>query len=52
MFRNIFMWAYIFAALCIDRNLVNVPLLNGTNFIEWKEAAMFQLGLADLDLCF
>ncbi|CAA6667266.1 unnamed protein product [Spirodela intermedia] len=27
-------------------------MLNGTNFLEWKEALMFQLGLMDLDLRF
>ncbi|CAA7404094.1 unnamed protein product [Spirodela intermedia] len=27
-------------------------MLNGTNFLKWKEALMFQLGLMDLDLWF
>ena len=32
--------------------MIRVPLLNGTNFLEWKESLLFQLGLMDLDLCF
>ncbi|CAA6674575.1 unnamed protein product [Spirodela intermedia] len=27
-------------------------MLNDTNFLEWKEALIFQLGLMDLDICF
>ena len=28
----------------------NVPLLNGTNFSEWKEKVEFTLGVMDFDL--
>ena len=29
-----------------------VPLLSGTNFLSWKEAVKFNLGVMDLDICF
>ena len=32
--------------------MIRVPLLNDTNFPEWEESLLFQLGLMDLDLCF
>ena len=27
-------------------------MLNGNNFLDWKEAVLFNLGVMDLDLCF
>ncbi|KAL9678744.1 hypothetical protein QQ045_016594 [Rhodiola kirilowii] len=31
-------------------NISNVPMLNGTNFKDWKENIMILLGCMDLDL--
>ncbi|XP_059635840.1 uncharacterized protein LOC132278024 [Cornus florida] len=30
----------------------SVPILNGTNFLEWNEQVQFNLGMLDLDLAF
>ena len=45
------MWL-IFTVFLVDRSIIRVPLLNGTNFPEWKESLLLQLGLIDFDLCF
>ena len=31
---------------------IGLPMLNGNNFLDWKEAVLFNLGVMDLDLCF
>ena len=41
-----------FYSFSVDRSMIRVPLLNGTNFPDWKESLLFQLGLMGLDLCF
>ena len=45
------MWA-ILAVFSIDRSMIRVLSLNGTNFLECKESLLFQLDLMDLDICF
>ena len=34
----------------ISANINNVPMLNGTNFKDWKENMMILLGCMDIDL--
>ena len=41
-----------FCDFSVDRSMIRVPLLNDTNFPEWKESLLFQLDLMDLDICF
>ncbi|CAH9097777.1 unnamed protein product [Cuscuta europaea] len=38
------------SAATISANINSIPLLNGTNFKEWKENVMIVLGCMDLDL--
>ncbi|CAH9074220.1 unnamed protein product, partial [Cuscuta europaea] len=38
------------SAATISANINSIPMLNGTNFKEWKENVMIVLGCMDLDL--
>ena len=38
--------------VAFDTNLVQVSMLNGTNFLKWKKILLVHLGLMDLNLCF
>ena len=56
----IFFWLHVYIKfsyvsdyfVAFDTIMVWVPLLNGTNFLMWKEALLFHLILMDLNLCF
>ena len=36
-------------ASSISTNVINIPVLNGTNFKKWKEHVIIVLGCMDLD---
>ena len=51
LFIFVLYYTFLFAA-SIYANINSVPILNGTNFKDWKENIMSLLGCTDLDLSF
>ena len=46
------LYSAFLSATSIYANMNSVPILNGTNFKDWKENMMILLGCMDLDLSF
>ena len=47
-----FYYFLLFVAFSIFVNLSSIPVLNGSNFKEWKDNIQIVLGCMDLDLAF
>jgi len=49
-YSSCFIYIYIASVASVSANVNSVPILNGTNFKDWKENIEIIIGCMDLDL--